>query len=156
MNQKPGLVTGVTVGVVVVALALIFWQQRKPKVQAASNKAYYTIDDGQTTFEDELDKPTPFDYNGGKAVRVHMFSCNGGRTRFVGFLEKSADKPATAAPPAGGGTERKRFRSLEVLVKSPKNPTAKWVSQLSPEGGAVMAAVQCPEKGDAQPAEVFP
>jgi hypothetical protein len=154
INKNPGIVTGVTVGVIVIVLVLIFWPQRGPKSARTPPKAYYTVDDGQTTFEDDLDKVTPFDHDGGKAVRAHVFSCNGGRTRFVGFLEKMADKAGT---PAGGGTDAGRARRIAaLLVKPPKNPNAKWVAQSSPEGSAITSGIQCPEKSDALPNEVLP
>src|SRR5258706_4951353 len=73
LNKKPAVVTGVTIAVVVIALIAIFWQSRTPPVKGVT-RAYYTSDDGQSVFEDDLNKPTPFTHDGAPAVQAHMFS----------------------------------------------------------------------------------
>ncbi|MDB5324303.1 MAG: hypothetical protein JWN40_5934 [Phycisphaerales bacterium] len=150
LNKKPALITGVTIGIVVIALVAILLQSRAKPLRPAT-KAYYTTDDGQTVFADDLGKATPFLRDGVPAVQAHMFSCNDGRSKFVGFLEKLPDKlPAPATP---GGRDPRVFAAL---VKPPKNTNANWVAKNSSEGFAVIAAVQCPEGGgNALPAEVF-
>lgn len=54
-------------------------------------KDFYTVDGGETWFTDRIDRITPFDHGGKPAVLVHLFSCDGGKTRFVGYLEKLPD-----------------------------------------------------------------
>ena len=154
LNQKPALVTGITIGIVVIALVAIFWQSRRDKPVQGVTKAYYTIDDGATVFEDDLQKTTPFPHDVGTAVQAHMFSCDNGRTKFPGFLEKLPDKFPQAATPGRGGRDPRIFVGL---VKAPKNASAKWVNKNGPEGIALIAAVKCPNGGDSSPAvEVFP
>ena len=150
LNQKPAVVTGVTIGIVVIALVLIFIQSRPNKTVQGVTKAYYTIDDGATVFEDELEKPTPFPHDGGTAVQAHMFSCDNGHNKFVGFLEKLPDKLPPATPARGHDP-----RVFAALIKAPKNPSAKWVSKNSAEGAAIVAAVKCPDGGSGPPIEVF-
>ena len=143
LNNKPAVITGITIGIVVVALVAILWQLRRDKPVQQVTKAYYTTDDGATVFEDDLEKTTPFPHDGGSAVQAHMFSCDNGRTKFVGFLEKLPDKlPQTATP---GRTRDPRM--FAALVKVPKNPSAKWVSKNGPEGNAIIAALKCPDGG---------
>ncbi len=150
LNKKPAVVTGVTIAVVVIALIAIFWQSRTPSVRGVT-RAYYTTDDGQSVFEDDINKTTPFTHDGAPAVQAHMFSCDNGRTKFVGFLEKLPDKLPQPATP--GGRDPRIFAGL---VKPPKNANAKWVTRTSPEGIAVIAAVQCPDGGGSgQIIEVF-
>ena len=152
LNRKPALVTGATVAVVVIALILIFWQSRS-KTVVPPTKAYFTIDDGQSVFEDDLQKFAPFEHDGAQAVQAHMFSCNNGRTKFVGFLEKLPDKvPQSTAQRTPGGRDPRLF---VALVKPPMNKEAKWVSKLGPEGAAIIASVRCPEGGSGLPMEVF-
>jgi hypothetical protein len=49
--------------------------------------AYYSVDDGKSYFEDSNTKIPPFDYGGKQAYRVHVFSCDGGKTTWVSHLE---------------------------------------------------------------------
>jgi len=153
MNKKPGLVTGLTIGIVVVVAAILILQNRKPHV-SAPNRAYFTTDDGATLFEDARDRVAPFEHDGKQAVQARVFSCNGGKKRFVGFLERMPDRKGTAAqPPVMEGRDP---RSFGAVIRPPNAPSAKWVPKLSPEGGAITAAVKCPDGGDAVPEEVFP
>jgi hypothetical protein len=149
LNNKPAVVTGITIGIVVIALVAIFWQSRPKTVQGVT-KAYYTTDDGASVFEDDLEKTTPFPHDGGSAVQAHMFSCDDGHTKFVAFLEKLPDKLPQATP--ARGRDPKIFAGL---VKVPKNPSAKWVNKNSPEGIAIIAAIKCPDGGSGAPVEVF-
>jgi hypothetical protein len=146
LNNKPAVVTGVTIGIVVIALVAILLQSRREK-PAPVSKAYYTTDDGATVFEDDLEKTTPFPHDGGSAVQAHMFSCDDGRTKFVGFLEKLPDKLPQAT--AAHGHDPRMFAAL---VKAPKNPSAKWVNKTASEGIAVIAAIKCPDGGGSGPA----
>ncbi len=156
LNRNPGLVTGATVAIVVIVLVLIFWQSRT-KTIAPPTKAYFTIDDGQSVFEDDMQKSAPFEHNGAQAVQAHMFSCNNGRTKFVGFLEKLPDKLPQPAGGGRGGAQRSGHdpRLFAALVKPAMNKDAKWVSKLGPEGAAIIASVRCPEGGSGLPMEVF-
>jgi hypothetical protein len=151
LNKKPAVVTGITIAIVVIALAAIFLQSRTNKPGQGVTKAYYTTDDGATVFEDDLEKTTPFPHDGAPAVQAHMFSCDGGHTKFVGFLEKLPDNMPQATPARAHDP-----RVFLGLVKAPKSPGAKWVNKSSPEGNAVIAAVKCPDGGGSSPAiEVF-
>ena len=152
LNRNPAVVTGATVAIVVIVLVLIFWQSRT-KTIVPPTKAYFTIDDGQSVFEDDMQKSAPFEHNGAQAVQAHMFSCDNGRTKFVGFLEKQPDK----VPQAAGGGQRSGHdpRLFAALVKPPMNKDAKWVSKLGPDGAAIIASVRCPEGGSGTPMEVF-
>lgn len=97
LNQNPQVVTGVTVGVIVLTLAVIVYQvafsgpggEGGPR---PTNEAFYTSDDGKTWFEDSRDKVLPFQKDGKPAVRARVFSCDGGKTRFVGFLERHTEQ----------------------------------------------------------------
>jgi hypothetical protein len=154
LNEKPALATGATIAVVVIALIFIFWQTRsKSSATNAVNKAYYTIDDGQTVFEDDISKAPSFQHQGAQAVQAHMFSCKNGKDPFVGYLERLPDKlPAAAPARETRGHDRRLFISL---VKTPKNKSARWVPKLGPDGAAIIASIKCPDAGSS-PAEVLP
>jgi hypothetical protein len=152
LNEKPAAVTGVTIAIVVIVLIVIFWQSRSKTAPAPATKAYFTIDDGQTTFEDDISKAPSFNHQGALAVQAHMFSCDNGKNRFVGYLEKLPEKmPVTPGREPRGHDPR----LFAALVKVPKNKTAKWYPKLSPDAGTVIASIKCPD-GGSSPAEVFP
>jgi hypothetical protein len=153
LNEKPALATGATIAVVVIALIVIFWQSRsRSTANNAVNKAYYTIDDGETVFEDDIAKAPSFQHQGAQAVQAHMFSCNG-KTPFVGYLEKLPDRAPTATP--SRETRGHDPRLFTSLVKTPKSKSARWVPKLGADGAAIIAAIKCPD-GGSNPAEVLP
>jgi hypothetical protein len=65
-------------------------------VHAGVPKAFFTTDDGKSFFVDRFDRVPPFRKDGKTAVRAQVFSCDDGRTKFVGYLEMYAplDKAA--------------------------------------------------------------
>lgn len=150
LNRNPVATTGVAI-VLILAIAFLVYKQQRTAADAPATKAFYTVDDGQTTFEDDIGKAVPFDHDGAQAVRAHVFSCDDNKTRFVGFLEKHA---AAKAAPADGG---RPIRDLNSLIKAPKEPAAKWVANSSPEGVALIAGIRCPDGAGAAggPVEVF-
>lgn len=91
LNEKPRIVTAATLGIVVIAVIAIVWQLTRsgPGVGGSpSSQAFYTTDDGATLFADDIARIPPFEHRGGLAVRAIVFSCDGRKTRFVGYLER--------------------------------------------------------------------
>ncbi len=60
-------------------------QSRGPQIPT---QAYYSVDDGQTFFADDINLVPPFEKDGKMAVRAHVFTCDGGKTPFVAYLER--------------------------------------------------------------------
>jgi hypothetical protein len=93
LNQNPGITTGATIGIIVIAIGFIVWQLI-PSRPSIPTKAYYTTDDSSpeaakaALFVDEIDKIAPFDKGGKQAYRANVFSCDGGKTKWVGWIEK--------------------------------------------------------------------
>ena len=152
LNEKPAIATGATIAVVLIALIIIFWQSRPKATAPAASKAYFTVDDGDNVFEDDLSKAPSFNRGGTEAVQAHMFSCDNGRTKFVGYLEKVPEKLPTTPGRESRGHDPRIFAAV---VKVPKNKTARWYPRLSAEGGALIAGIKCPD-GSSATAEVFP
>lgn len=94
LNQRPGLTTGITATVIIAAIVYVIWQAvfGSDSSSDALKSAYYSIDDGKTWFVDDVSKPAPFVKDGGQAVRVHLFSVDGGKTKIPLYLEKFTDK----------------------------------------------------------------
>ena len=121
-------------------------------------RAWYTVDDGATWFEDDAERIPPFDHEGKPAVRLHLYTCDNGKTMFVGYLQKLPDQtlqkyrdkgidPATIDDDvlaAENGWLYKRRGDME------------WVSNIDPsQSYRDVLAVRCPD-GKGSPAEVFP
>jgi hypothetical protein len=141
--------SGITIAlVVVVGLVAVAWALRNTSFSppVASTKAYYTVDEGQTVFVEEMSKLPPFQHDGKTAYRVWMFSADGGMTKFPGYLERytpeaqkrieaalAAAKPGQpAAPPVG---------PADTEVKKPGNGN-KWVNRANMGAASKVTNVQ--------------
>jgi hypothetical protein len=149
LNQNPGLTTGVTAGIIVVALGIIIWQAAGGSGSAPSgpNKLFYSDDDGATYFADDVTKVPPFDHNGKPAVRAHVYKCKDGK-KFVGYLERvNADFRARmekARPGPGGQAALMEDAMIGGMEYKKPGATNKWVRQMTPDAQKVMD-VTCPD-----------
>jgi hypothetical protein len=78
-----------------VGTALVVWTWRvywTPFHETIEFRSFYTVDDGKTWFVDSAERVPPFDHGGKPAVRAHLFSCDNGKTAFVGYLQKIPDQ----------------------------------------------------------------
>lgn len=154
LNENPAITTGVTAGIIGIAILFIVYQIffSGPGTGSIITEQYYTVDDGANYFADELSKLTPFDKDGKPAVTAYVFRCDGG-DEFVGYLERFTEtvrKEAAKLGPAAAENPEQQMQ-LEMLKqqgREVKKPGAgNWVDAMSPEGMQV-TAVQCPGEGD--------
>jgi len=118
LNAKPAITTGATVGLIVIAIVVIVWQILPSR-------------DGETWFEDDLYKVTPFKSKNGKdAVRAHVFKI-GDNKPFVQFLERF--KPEVkeklekqVADPANKGVVFPEFRDDSMKWYKKPGANSKW------------------------------
>jgi hypothetical protein len=87
LKDRPAVVR-LAVGVLIVGAVIYLAQAAMSGSSMPTAKAYYTTDDGATQFVDSMDHLAPFDHHGKPAYRVWMFSTDGGKTRFPGYLER--------------------------------------------------------------------
>lgn len=156
INKNPKQTTAITAGIIALAFIVIIWQACGGS-GGGVGQSYYSIDDGKTFFVDASNKIPPFKKDGKDAVRAHVFTCDGGKTKFVGYLEAYSlqdkkmmeDAMSGKAPPAAyaGYTG-------QAMVKKPGQP--QWIP-LMPGTTQVYAAtvqVACPDGGT--PERVYP
>jgi hypothetical protein len=138
-------------------LTWFYWPE--PRLEPPT-RAWYTVDDGTTRFADDAERIPPFDHDGKQAVRLHLFSCDGGKTTFIAYLQKIPEE--TFAKFRERGVDPLTVDDDELagengwLVKRPgaNNP---WIN--SRDGGEAyreLMTVRCPDGRTDVAREVFP
>jgi hypothetical protein len=164
INKKKSVSIGGAAVLVLIAgsfLAYTQWPAYRPK----GDKAYFTVDDGQTWFVDSMYKVPPYDYNGKTAVRAMVYSYDKGSKTFCPFLQQynSDTKKQLDDAVANATRDGKPLSSIELFgspatargveIKLP-GPNHKWVSPGTAEATKVLSAVQAPDGSDVD--SVFP
>jgi hypothetical protein len=123
-------------------------------------RAFFTTDDGATTFTDSADRVAPFSHDGKVAVRAYVFECGG--KRFVNHLERftpERQKLAQAAaealkagkspprPPASAG------QTVNWGVEFKKPGDKEWVAGSNLAKASRLLQAKCPDGRDALPVQ---
>ncbi|HEV2295217.1 MAG TPA: hypothetical protein VGR35_15295 [Tepidisphaeraceae bacterium] len=111
-----------------------------PDIVPAS--AYFTTDDGQTWFADDINKIPPFEKDGKPAYRVYVYRAADGR-QFVSHLERytpeAKEKMEEAMRPGGGGADPVLMDEVMLDGIEVKKPGDKeWVKQSDPRAAKAM------------------
>jgi len=118
----------------------------------AYTKGYFTTDDGQSLFTESMDQLAPFDHHGSPAYRAWVFSCDGGKTTFVAYLERCTPKGLGRLKPLQADFQAGKSRlapspnpdELEVKKPGSGNP---WVNRSNALEAQKITNVQCPNGG---------
>jgi hypothetical protein len=97
--------TPLVLGVLVVAIGAALWYSLG-SMGKAENLAWFTTDDGKTYFADEFTQVAPFTSGGKEHLQVVVLSCDGGKTKKVGWLVRYPGEAKSRADnilKAGGG-----------------------------------------------------
>ncbi|MGD0461708.1 MAG: hypothetical protein ABSB74_04390 [Tepidisphaeraceae bacterium] len=128
-----------------------------PQPRARGDKAFYTVDDGQTWFMDSIYKTPPFDHDGKIAVRAMVYSYDNGRKLFCPFVQrytsdmkKSLDDAVAQAMYDGKPLSsialfnpRTASDGIEVKASGPGND---WVSRSDVDQAAkVLGSIRAPD-----------
>ena len=163
IDRHKGWAVGIA-AVGVLTVAVFAWRQvgSSSGVGAVeSAQAFYSTDDGATYFSAPADLIPPFDHEGKTACRAAVFTCDGGKTKFVGYLEKypaAAKARLDAARDAGKRGDRSAAPAAtaagDIEIKKP-GAAATWVNRRSREAAQVLN-VTCPHGTSGQPVLVTP
>lgn len=145
-------VTGVAVAasllfIAAIAVAVQFWPQKRPDLA----RQYYTVDDGQTWFSDEVSHVAPFDRDGKAAVIAEIYTYDDGSKTFCAYLAKYTDdakkrleteiadaqakgQPADAVPLLHDAL----FMRSNTLVKLP-GPNNSWLAYTDPRASEIFS-----------------
>lgn len=155
INGNPAI--GAAIAVVLIAVAVgAIWYNMQPATYGPPTKAFYTIDDGKNLFVDEINKQTPFDYEGKQAVKAYVYTCDNGKTQFVAYLERLPDgakapaavvetpeeapAPKNEAEARAMATKRPTLGQFTALVRKPGEKD--WVKPGDPKYFGIIS-VRC-------------
>ena len=161
LNQKPAIVTGATIGVIVLALIFIVYELHGSSTEgqvSASASRYYSDDDGATYFADAASKMAPFDHNGKPAAVAYVYKCKDGKP-FVAFLQRYTQKGLKTITQYQNDKDKAQMVAQammeELEVSRPGVGEKGWYKIMSPNAAKVMA-VNCPAGGADVPQPLEP
>lgn len=162
IDRHRGLTTGITIIVIIAAAAFAVYNIMPERVSERT-KAFFTIDEGKTWFVDSIVKAPPFEYKGKTAYRVEIFSCDGGKTRFAGYLLRYTPEGKQQFE-AAVATARKEGRTLESILTSVSKyaelrslePGSPWISVNDVNKASKIRNVRCPPGVQGIPDSVLP
>ena len=147
LNRNPGISAGAVGGVIVLALNYIIYYMggNSSSIPSPPTKAWYTIDDGKTYFADSSEKVPPYDYQGKPAVLCHVFTCDKGKTKFVGYLQRYTARAKKVredmiAKHTTVGMDELSINGVEI--KAPLTGDRGWVNNSDPRAGQI-ATIMC-------------
>ncbi len=155
--ERPKWLLYAAIGALVVAVIvlLVFWRSgdKVGLVAPVGPQAWYTVDDGKTWFADAAFKPVPFDHQGKQAYRCVVWTCDGGKTKFVSHLERLT----AAAQKQFAGKDK--IQPWELFpgsqeVKPPLTGEKGWVSAGAPTA-AQITTPRCPDGKSGKPTLVY-
>lgn len=162
ISKNPQIVTSITLVMIGVALLGMGVQLVCSPVPNGGQPelAYYTTDDGRTFFSDVADRVPPFDHAGRPAVRAVVFTCDDGKTRFAGYLQRYSDTAHAAlrqrptTPANQGDFRRYGILAQGLELKRPGDP--EWTPQSFTERHQAIVSVTCPDGTSARLIAVVP
>jgi hypothetical protein len=157
LNKNPAITTGITGGIIAIALLAILYQSLFSGASPGPiTESFYTVDDGKTWFVDDSKLIPPFDKDGKPAVRAFVYTCDGGKTKWVAYMERYTEKgrkimmemeakAKSGEAPAQPGPEMFMSDGVQYTEREIKEPGgAKWFKSFEP-GSAEIMQPKCPE-----------
>ena len=157
LNENPSITTGATIAIIVIALIWIGVQLfGSGNNVGGPRNLYFTTDDSSpeaakaAMFEADAKNLPPFDHDGKPAYQVMLYSCDGGKTTWIGYLRRYSkeglaqlnamrdNKDKGPIPP--GTMNIPAIAMMEVKVPGP----GKWLNQSDPKARDLQN-VHCPD-----------
>ena len=129
-NPNAGVVIAVALFVLV---GVIVWMSM-PTSRRVVTKGYFTVDEGQTWFIDDVKRVTPFDKDGKPAVRCYVFQCPE-KPVYCGLLSRHTEEARKKVEGANGGQPNGLIKDEKLLDRGSrefKHPgDSSWASESS-------------------------
>jgi len=142
----------VIVGVAILAIAggLVLSFRSNHQVSRPVTQAFFSDDDGQTTFVDDVNTVAPFDHGGKPACLVRMYKTKNGEV-FIAWLERYTERGRKQATQllldrkqgAPVDVELSGDLAFEIEVKRPHE--GEWVRRDSPAGMDIVNKITSPD-----------
>jgi len=150
LNQRPWITLVATLVGISAVVAWVYRPERSLLPQVAERPgSFITLDDGKTFTSSDRDESPPFTVDGKTAYRAYVYTCDGGKTKFVGYLErytpkgKQMVKQIQEQQRAHPGPPQLVLQTLnEIEIKRPGD--THWVSQSDAVEAAKIIDVRCP------------
>lgn len=155
LNQKPALAGGIVGGVLLLVIVWVVMSMGGGGGAAeggAITQDYYSDDDGASFFADAAfpQRVPPFTHNGKKAYKAYVFTCDGGKTKFVGALLRLSDAADKVIRPLA---DAKKFDDPKIAqvaeaqvgteVKAPKTGDTGWLKFETPGASRLINTPAC-------------
>jgi hypothetical protein len=145
--------------IVVLVLLVLVWSRnlRSPPADPLPAQAFFTVDGGKSWFADGFEKLPPFQRDGKQAYRCHVYTCDGGQTKFAGYLERFTQEGKDFIQKEQERTGRfdPANAFMHVEVRRPGAADTGWV-KLNSLAGRMVADVRCPKGSAGRPQLVTP
>jgi hypothetical protein len=137
-RRNPAILVGIFAICVALMLGIWFVRAKEERGEPASGlqKSWYTTDDGRTWFAGPGNKVVPFEHQGKTAYRCYVWTCDGGKTKFVSHLERLNPTVRSRYGPQEQVEPWKLIPGAEQ-VKRPDTGGAGWVDAASPGAAAI-------------------
>jgi hypothetical protein len=153
LSKHPRVTIGITLAVCLLAVGYLVMSMFGASLQAEPRKVWFTDDDGKTWFADDAARKPPFDHNGKPAVMCFVYTCDGGKTKWVShmlrYTASSKKKIQEAAVRLKIPEEKIEPGAMAMEVKEAGTGEGGWVSTQDPRAAQIME-LRCPDgsKGD--------
>jgi len=145
INKNPLAAAGITGGLIILAIVIVVWMNSGE----TGPQDYFSVDDGANFVPDSAMNVPPFSIGGKTANKAYVYTCDGGKTKFVGYLERftpdaKAKIEAVRKNPDTPVTDDPQINGAQVKLPKTGNDDKNWVKKNSPEGRAITSGVKCP------------
>jgi hypothetical protein len=147
IEQRPQVFVPIAL-VVIVATLFFALRSHHAGDMAIPSAAYYSTDDGATFFTDAANRISPFGHQGTPAYRAMVYTCDGGKTRFVAYLQRLTEEARRRVAISGNSSLDSaaidRLGVADIEIKKPGSNNA-WINRTNLSAAAAITAVHCPD-----------
>lgn len=158
LNKYPKIMSVVTIIGVAAAVSAAVWSFPTRQTGEVMPRYFFTTEDTLTgdaainaLFPADAMQVPPFTHNGKPAFRAHVFTCDGGRNKFIAYLERYNDKGKQKIEAAKAKLKPKDLGILNILDHQQNNLEVKkpgpgpWVKATDEsKAGEIMAVLAPP------------
>jgi hypothetical protein len=141
----------VAAGMILITLLSVWHSLAPPKKM--STQSFFSTDDGKTFFADSSSRIPPFDHDGKPAYGCYVFTNDGGKTKYVGWLFRYTDEGKRRLEQSrthpGGVVGSSIYECIEV--KAPGTGDHGWLPCNNPEAARIQRVAKT---GESEPVQV--